>query len=150
MHSEFVEIVKEAISNEEAAIQFYSEIATIVTNEDTRKTFLFLANEEKEHKALLEAYLIRREFPLIMKTEETELKELATLPSINKDMPPHVAIAIAINQEEKSYKFYTQLASLHPPGEIQDSLQKIATMELIHRKKIEKLREWFSRASEME
>jgi len=46
---------------------------------------------------------------------------------------------VAAHREAKSHQFYTELAGMHPKGETQDMLLKIANEELKHKEKMEYL-----------
>ena len=46
---------------------------------------------------------------------------------------------LASHRELKSYKFYTELAELHPRGDTKEMLLKIANEELKHKEKMEYL-----------
>ena len=43
-----------AIKKEQASVKLYMDLAAIVNNEDSRKTFLWLAQQESEHKRRFE------------------------------------------------------------------------------------------------
>ena len=45
-----IEMFTFAIKKEEASIQLYKDLAAIVTNEDSRQLFIWLAQQETEHK----------------------------------------------------------------------------------------------------
>ena len=45
----------------------------------------------------------------------------------------------AAHRELRSYNFYTELANLHPEGELNEMLRKIASEELKHKEKMEYL-----------
>jgi rubrerythrin len=45
-----IEMFTFAIKKEQASIQLYQDLAAVVTNEDSRQLFLWLAQQETEHK----------------------------------------------------------------------------------------------------
>jgi len=46
---------------------------------------------------------------------------------------------VAAHREQNSYKFYSELADLHPEGELKVIFKKIASEELKHKEKVEYL-----------
>ena len=58
---------------------------------------------------------------------------------IAKDMRREDVFLVASHRELKSYKFYTELADLHPSGDTKEMLLKIANEELKHKEKMEYL-----------
>ena len=60
-------------------------------------------------------------------------------PPISPDLSPKEALIIAAKREEGAYRFYQALASLQPPGEVQDFLNRMAEVELQHKEKVEYL-----------
>ncbi len=139
METELQAIVNNAIAQEELSHEFYLRMANLVSHQDTRETFQYLAQEELEHKAFLQSCLTPQGCKLVGHPRNVHLAELLQAPEITPDMSPKEALVIAMKREEGSHRFYQTLAGLQPPGEIRDFLEKMARMELSHKEKMEYL-----------
>jgi len=129
--------------------EFYGKMAEEATNPEAREVFKILAGEEEEHRALLENYAKRGEFPQLPRIGESDLEPtLKVVTSITPDMAPADALAFAIRSEEYQHRFYKKLSQEYPPGWTQNFLKRLADMELVHKEKVEKLHRWFSRFQE--
>ena len=60
-------------------------------------------------------------------------------PEVDDDMSSEGIYLIASHRELRAYNFYTDLANLHPEGELNELLRKIASEELKHKEKMEYL-----------
>jgi rubrerythrin len=149
MSDSFRELINKAMAIEAKMAEFYDKMATKATTPETCEVFKILAGEEKEHRALLENYLKRGEFPKIPPIGADDLEPtIAVVSSITPDMAPADALAFAIRSEEYQHRFYKKLAQGYPPGWTQNFLKRLADMELVHKEKVEKLYRWFSRFQE--
>jgi rubrerythrin len=149
MSANFRDLIQKAIAIEVKMAEFYEKMATKATTPETREVFKILADEEKEHRVLLENYLERGEFPKIPQIGEVDLEPtLEVVSSITTDMAPTDALAFAIRSEEYQHRFYKKLSLEYPPGWTQNFLKRLADMELVHKEKVEKLHRWFSRFQE--
>ncbi|MFP4459884.1 MAG: ferritin-like domain-containing protein [Candidatus Zixiibacteriota bacterium] len=138
------DIIKFAISAEENQHKFYSRAADIVQNRDLYDTFIFLADEEKQHKkhfqgmlkvidtmdfdkALPEGYFeflntLLRDITFIANNFETILSRIKTAEH---------AISFAINHEAEFLLYYIELRSM-VPGQEQIVIDKIISEERNH------------------
>jgi rubrerythrin len=149
MKPDFRGLMKRAIAIEVKMAEFYGRMAEETTNPDACEVFKILAGEEEEHRALLENYLEKGEFPQLPRIGEIDLEPtLKVVTSITPDMAPADALAFAIRSEEFQHRFYKKLAQEYPPGWTQNFLKRLADMELVHKEKVEKLHRWFSRLQE--
>jgi rubrerythrin len=139
MDAELQALIEHAIAQEELAHEFYLRLANLVTHRETRETFEFLAKDELEHKAFLQSCLTPGGCPLAGKPQDVHLSDIMEVPAITDDLSPKEALAIAMKREEASYRFYQRLASLQPPGEARNFLEKMALVELGHKEKVEYL-----------
>jgi rubrerythrin len=139
MSTELEAIIKSAIAQEELSHDFYKRLAGLVSQADTKDTLEYLAKEELEHKAFLQSCFTPQGCKLAGEAQNVHLAELLQAPAISEDISPKEALVIAAKREEGSYRFYQALASLQPPGEIQDFLNKMAKVELSHKEKVEYL-----------
>ena len=149
MTSDFRDLIQKAIGIEAKMAAFYGNMAMKATTSEAREVLKILAGEEDEHRALLENYLEKGEFPQIPQIWENDLDPtLKVVGSITTDMAPTDALAFAIRSEEYQYRFYKKLSQAYPPGWTQNFLKRLADMELVHKEKVEKLHRWFSRFQE--
>ena len=149
MGASFVNLIQKAMAIEAKMAEFYEKMAAKATTPETREVFKILAGEEEEHRALLENYLEKGEFPRLPQIGEGDLEPtLKVVASITPDMAPADALAFAIRSEEYQHRFYKKLAQEYPPGWTQNFLKRLADMELVHKEKVEKLHRWFSRVQE--
>ena len=149
MNVNFRELIQKAMAIEVKMAAYYGKMAEKATTSEAREVFKLLADEEEEHRALLENYLERGEFPKIPQIGVDDLEPtLEVASSITPDMAPTDALAFAIRSEESQHRFYKKLAQEYPPGWTQNFLKRLADMELVHKEKVEKLHRWFSRFQE--
>ena len=149
MKANFRELIQKAMAIESKMAEFYGKMAEEAKNPEAREIFKILAAEEEEHRALLENYSTRGEFPQLPSVGESDLEPtLKVVASITPDMAPADALAFAIRSEEYQHRFYKKLAQEYPPGWTQNFLKRLADMELVHKEKVEKLHRWFSRFQE--
>ena len=60
-------------------------------------------------------------------------------PTVSDNTPSEDVYLIAAHRELRSYNFYTDLAHLHPEGDLHEMLVKIASEEMRHKEKMEYL-----------
>jgi rubrerythrin len=109
-----------------------------------KDTVLFIAQEEKKHKAFLENY--RKEVtdpgPKTFRITEVTYYKIAeheTEPTVEENMTRENVFLIAAHRELRSHNFYVALADAHPDGETKQMLLKMANEELKHKEKMEYL-----------
>jgi rubrerythrin len=139
MDPELQALIEHAIAQEELSHEFYQRLADLVSHPETRDTFEFLAKDELEHKAFLQSCLTPGGCPLTGQPQDVHLAEIFEVPAITEDLSPKEALVIAMKREEASHRFYQRLASMQPPGEARDFLEKMARVELGHKEKVEYL-----------
>ena len=137
-----LEIIEIAIEREKEAYDFYMDIHGKVTEAAVQETLNFIANEEKKHREFLVKYrdggfgvdTLRMNDPIEYKIAE-HLQE----PEVKADMRSEEVYLVAAHRENRSYHFYTDLAGLHPDGDLNELLLKVASEELRHKEKMEYL-----------
>lgn len=139
MNQELQALIEQAIAQEELSHAFYRRMADLVSHAETKETFAYLAQEELDHKAFLKQCLTPAGCTLAGKATDTRLAEIMQAPPISEDLSPREALVVAMKREEGSYHFYKHLASLQPPGDAKDFLEKMAEVELGHKEKVEYL-----------
>ncbi len=137
-----LDVINTAIQREEEAYIFYMDIIEKVQEPSVKDTLAYLAGEEQKHREFLVNYrdggygvdALRMNDPIDYKIAE-HLEE----PEAEKNMRSEDVYLIAAHRELRSYNFYTDLAKLHPQGELHEMLVKIASEELKHKEKMEYL-----------
>jgi len=137
------EVLELAIDREQAAVLFYGDINSKTEDPSIRDALAWIIAEEKKHKAFLVAYREGRQTdraPLSMRAPVNyKIAEYLEEPESDKGMNAAAVFLIASHRELRSYQFYTELARLHPQGEIREILLQIANEELAHKEKMEYL-----------
>ncbi len=136
------EIIATAIQREEEAYAFYMGLSGKVNDTSVTETIEWIANEEKKHKEFLVSY---RDGGYA--SDALQLKDVAYYKIAEHQQEPEIEAGIraedvflvASHREFRSYHFYTELANLHPEGEIKTVLLKMANEELKHKEKMEYL-----------
>lgn len=136
------EVIETAIQREEEAYAFYTHIHNRVSDESTRQTLEFIAGEEKKHREFLIRYRDGGYGAAALRMNDAvdyKLAEHLEEPPVEEDLSSEKIYLIASHRELRSYQFYTDLAELHPEGELNEILRKIASEELKHKEKMEYL-----------
>jgi rubrerythrin len=135
-------VIETAIKREEEAYVFYTDIRDRVEDRSAQETLEFIAGEEKKHRDFLVAY---RDggfgVHALRMTDVVDYKIAEHLeePAVNDNTRSEDVYLIAAHREARSYHFYTELAQLHPEGDLHEMLVKIANEELKHKEKMEYL-----------
>lgn len=138
----FESILDRAISNEEEAFRFYTDLYNKIQEKEAKDTLLFLAREEEKHKDYLLRYrngLYTQNTLGMDKPINSEIAEHLEKPDIQKDMTSAEIYLVAANRELNSHHFYLGLAQIHPEGDVKDLLLRMAAEELKHKEKMEYL-----------
>ena len=138
----FSEVIDMAIQREEDAITFYRELNNKIHDQSIKDTIEWIAGEEKKHKAFLVSYREGRQGPDALKMRAAvnyNIAEHLEEPPIESAMGDADVFLMASHRELKSYKFYSELAHLHPEGKLRTTLLKMAGEELAHKEKMEYL-----------
>jgi rubrerythrin len=137
------EYIDVAIGREEDAFAFYSDLAEKVRDKSARDVILWIADEEKKHKAFLVDFKSKGKGPDAMRLSEAVLYNIAEYleePEIGENMKSEDVFLVASHRELRSYRFYSELAALYDAGDsARQMLTKIASEELKHKEKMEYL-----------
>ncbi|MFO8084020.1 MAG: ferritin family protein [Desulfobacterales bacterium] len=139
---QLMELIDTAIRREEQAFDFYTDILGKIDDDFARETIEEIAKEEKKHKAFLVKYRDENWTPKDLKMSDVNFYKIAEYqeePEISSNMKSEDVYLVASHRELRSYKFYTEIAGLHPDGEVKDLLLKMANEELKHKEKVEYL-----------
>jgi rubrerythrin len=142
MEEERMDLIDIAIQREEEAFLFYTDLSRKIEDADTKETILWIAEEEKKHKAFLMDYRSGRFGTDMLKMSDVTYYKIAEYqeePEVEKGMKSADVYLVASHRELRSYHFYTELVKLHPDGEAKEMLLKMANEELKHKEKMEYL-----------
>jgi rubrerythrin len=132
-------ILQKAISHSELSHQFYLGMGHLVNKAESKEIFQYLAKNELTHKTFLEKWLAEEVCPYILPMADDHLAQLLETPAPTPGLSPKEALIMAIKRKDSSYKFYQNLASLQPQGEIRDFLEKMALLKLEDKEKLEEV-----------
>jgi rubrerythrin len=133
-------ILAMAIASEEAAIELYRGLAQMVDDDSTREALEYLAEEEVQHRSLLESYKrgeIKEGALAPQSVINPRIVEYLGAPTFDSQWSPQDAFLVAAKQEHAAYEFYTMLAEQHPEGEARELLNSLARQELAHKERVE-------------
>ena len=136
------EVLDKAIQQEEEAYLFYMDIFDKIEDKSVKEAIEWVASEEKKHKEFLVNYREGRYGSDALRLNDVvhyKIAEHQEEPEIAKNMRREDLFLLASHRELKSYRFYTELAELHPRGDTKEMLLKIANEELKHKEKMEYL-----------
>ena len=136
------EVIDKAIQREEEAHKFYMELYGQIEDKSAKDTLEWVAGEEKKHKAFLVDYREGKYGSKALRMSDVVNYKIADHqeePEIAKEMRREDVFLVASHRESRSYKFYSELAEMHPRGEVRDMLARMANEELKHKEKMEYL-----------
>ena len=143
LDEKLLECIETAIKREEDAFAFYTDLAGQVADESARETVLWIAGEEKKHKAFLVKFRDKAEGPKGMRVADVTYYKLAEHldePEASENMSRAEIFLLAAHREKRANQFYTDLAALYDEGvEVREMLLRIANEELKHKEKMEYL-----------
>jgi rubrerythrin len=135
-------VVDTAIQRETEAYDFYMNIYGQATDDSVKDTLIYIAGEEKKHREFLENYRDGGLGPSALRMNKVidyKIAEHLDEPEPEEELRRQDVYLIASHRELRSYKFYSEMAQLHPEGELHEMLIKIASEELKHKEKMEYL-----------
>ena len=132
------EVIKFAISREEAAIDAYSDMSEKAKTPGLRELLLELQEEEKNHKRLLED--ITQEQIATFKTEEIidlKISDYLTKEPPSEDMTFQDLLILAAKKEQEAVELYTKLGESSESDELKKLFGFLITQEKSHKLKLE-------------
>ncbi len=143
LDEKLLECIETAIKREEEAFAFYSDLSGQVADEAARETVLWIAGEEKKHKAFLVEFRDKGQGPTSMRVADVTYYKLAEHldePEASDDMSRAEVFLLAAHRELRAHQFYTELAALYDENtEVREMLLRISNEELKHKEKMEYL-----------
>ncbi len=136
------DLIDTAINREEEAYHFYMELFEKNEDRSVKDTLSWIANEEKKHKEFLLEYKSGRYEMRNMPQRDVKYYKIAEYqqePDVEAGVKPEDIYLVAAHREDRSHRFYIELAEMHPEGETRKMLHRMATEELKHKEKMEYL-----------
>jgi len=135
------EIIEVAIQREEDYYNFFFAYAKQLEDDEYKKLFYELAQEELEHKESLKAVIYEQ----IDKYDMTRLSELQTAGfltplKISCELSVKEIWKAIIDKKKETYAFYKLVAQMAPTQKLKSFYQNLANIELALNKRLEGLR----------
>ena len=130
--------LKFAIRNEVKAHDFYLDAAAKLQDAFLKELFTDLANEENNHKVILESFhgsdpsTIQFELP-----PQYNISESINEPELSTNMKPADAFALAMKKEQEAMELYSWMANAASDLRQKELLLELATMERVHKSRME-------------
>ncbi|MDI9369663.1 MAG: ferritin family protein [Synergistaceae bacterium] len=135
---EYEKILRMAIESEVEAYEFYKDAAAKVTDAVLKDTFEELAEEEVDHKLLLEGYLADKGRKMNFKApDDYKVSETVELQTLSTDIAFKDAIALAMKKEQEAMELYRSFADMSETAEQKEAFLQLATMEQGHKSRLE-------------
>lgn len=147
------EIFQFAVRIEENGEKFYRDMSLIIKNDDIKKLFLYLADEEAKHRETfqnmveqIEKYEPAVAFPmeyfsyLRSYADKTIFNEEIMEKAIKKISSPREAVEFAVEREWASILYYQEIKNAVPEDQ-QNLIDKIISEERDHFLKLSKIKE---------
>ncbi len=132
------EILDFAISNEEGAIQFYTDLAGTMDRPWMKEIFLNFAKEEAGHrKKLMDIKAGKRFAPSNKKITDLKIGDYLVDVESSEKMDYQQALVLAMKKEKKAFKLYTDLAANAGDEEIEQIFLSLAQEEAKHKLRFE-------------
>ena len=132
------ELLDFAIGEEQAAVDFYLQLAAQSKSQETKKIFHEFAEEEMRHKANLTK--IKENGTLRLSDEKVrDLKITEYLVDVKPapNMGYQEALILAMKKEKAAFRMYTMLAGQADDPEVKQLLQSLAIEESRHKLRFE-------------
>lgn len=132
------EILDFAISEEEGAVKFYTELAEKAKHSSMKRDFLLFANEERAHKAKLIAVKAGKTFqPTQEKILDLKIAEYTVDLSTDNVESYEDALVIAMKKEKAAYKLYMKLSEMVESENAENLFAALAQEEAKHKLRFE-------------
>ncbi len=132
------EILDFAISEEEGAVKFYTELAEKAKHSSMKRDFLLFANEERAHKAKLIAVKEGKTFqPTQEKILDLKIAEYTVDLSTDNVESYEDALVIAMKKEKAAYKLYMKLSEMVESESAANLFVALAQEEAKHKLRFE-------------
>lgn len=128
------ELIDFAIEQEQAAVDFYTDLAAKVKEAHVRDTLLEFAEQERRHKVKLLSLRERPSLP-VPSSRSADLKIADYLVEVEPtaDLSFQGALIIAMKKEKAAYRMYRDLASYSDDLDLRDAFLFLAQEEANHK-----------------
>lgn len=132
------EILDFAIGEEENAVAFYTELAGRADHKYLSEVFMQFADEERGHKARLQAVKAGKSFKPAEK-EVMDLKISDYVADVSTDGVENFqdALVVAMKKEKAAFKLYSRLAEMVDGGDARNLFLSLAQEEAKHKLRFE-------------
>lgn len=132
------EILDFAMESEQKAVDFYTELAEKIKNEEMKVIFREFAQEEVGHKAKLKMIKEERMFNIsVEKISDLKISDYVDSVVIRPDMSYQEALIVAMNREKAAFNLYTRLSKKTDVPELQQLFRGLAQEESKHKLRFE-------------
>jgi rubrerythrin len=127
-----------AIKNEQAASDFYTDLASKMDKPQMKKIFQDFAAEERGHKAKLEAVKKNEKIKLSQaKVLDLKIGDYLIEQKPDASMDYQSALILAMKQEKAAFRLYSDLAASADDGETRELFLGLAQEEAKHKLRFE-------------
>jgi rubrerythrin len=127
-----------AIGKEEEAAAFYTDLAGKMTQAHMKETFLSFAQEEKGHRAKLQAVKDGKELTLQAKSvQDLKIGDYLIDVEPSPDMTYQQALNVAMKAEKAAFKLYHDLAQKTNVPKLKELFLALAQEEARHKLRFE-------------
>jgi rubrerythrin len=130
----FNSLLEFAIEQEQAAVDFYTELACKVKEAHVRDTLLDFAEQERGHKVKLQAVRCRPDVPLLSsKVTDLQIGDYLVEVEPTPDLSFQGALIIAMKKEKAAFRMYKDLAAYSDDPALRDVFLFLAQQEANHK-----------------
>ena len=136
------EVLEEAIKKEMMSRFLYISLRQRVKNKASKDAFQCLAEQEEVHQSILEEYLGGDLKQGSLNTDtvvDYQIAEHLDQSEISPTMEIKDVFALAAKKEKAAHDLYSDLAAMHPDGQVRNMLETLAAQEMQHKHNIESL-----------
>jgi rubrerythrin len=132
------DILDFAINAEQESVDFYTQLAQKVSNEEMKKVFVQFAGEEMGHKARLTNIKLTSQFALpIEKITDLKIADYMLDVKPSPDMSYQDALILAMNKEKKAFRLYFDLSAKTDSNDLRALFMSLAVEESKHKLRFE-------------
>ncbi|MBD3371917.1 MAG: rubrerythrin [Candidatus Coatesbacteria bacterium] len=132
------EVLDFAIQREQESVEFYTDLAGRVSRPQMKEVFLQFADEERNHKAKLQAVKQGKTLiPAEGNVTDLKIADYVVEVEVKEQMDYQEALIVAMKKEKAAYKLYSKLATLAEDEGLQQTFRALAQEEAKHKLRFE-------------
>jgi rubrerythrin len=132
------ELLNFAISKEQEAAEFYTDLSKQVSSSAMSEVFLSFADEERGHKSKLESIKAgKRGMPAPKKIQDLKVGDYLVDVEATQGMSYQDALILAMKREKASYRLYNDLAEIAETADLRNTMLALAQEEARHKLRFE-------------